>query len=454
MVKVEFKKYLLLVVAIIFLVYVWLRGGLNKLYLDTDIARDLSEISKLWVGQKVIWLGPRFSIGLHSSPLYYYLFFIPIFLSRGSAHSIIIFNVLLATSALFLLGYLSIKKYRFTGILIPIFLGLMPWWQEIAIHPGNGFTYAIFLLGFLTTLWFKLPIIFSSFLLGISMSMHPTAVFGLPILLFELFKGRYSLKSRLVAIFVFILPFVPLIAFEFVTKGYWFKQWLVRPNYGVDLDFNFSNMINFLKVSGINLAVGLIVFIFVFKTSRKRERTWLGLGVVCLIVFSLFGILPRHYFFGVAIIIWFITSLVFVKKRLGKVFLFLITLYFLVTIFISPKPAISDRSISRIEGAVENLVKSGKIDKSDKLAVVSLKTSDTKTPQADDYRYFLRVRGFLVEEVSNYANANKLIIFVEKEDLNWENWNSWETDQFGERLKPEIVNTDGILIAIYPKKIS
>ena len=82
---------------------------------------------------------------------------------------------------------------------------------------------------------------------------------------------------------------------------------------------------------------------------------------------------------------------------------------------------------------------------------MSLKSSDTKTPQGDEYRFFLRVEGYDVEEVSDYARADKLIIFVEDENIDWENWNSWETDVFGKKNEPDILQTDGILILIYSK---
>lgn len=392
------KAILLVLITTIFLVSVWFRGGLDKVYLDSDIGRDLSEISKLWIGQKVIWLGPRFSVGLHSSPIYYYLFFIPVFLSGGSAHSLIIFNVILAASAIFLLGFLSIKKYGIKGILIPLVIGLMPWWQEIAIHPGNGFTYAIFLLAFLTAFWFKLPVVLSSFLLGISVSMHPGAVFGLPFLLYEVLKSKTFLKKWIFSFFAFLLPFVPLIAFEIVTKGYWLGQWMAQPSYGLTLNT-----------------------------------------------------VPRHYLFGLITIIWFTAPLILIQKKFGRVFLALLSMYFLINILITPKPVASERPISKIEGAVDHLVKSENITNNERLALVVLKSLDTKTPQADDYRFFLRVRGFKVEEVSDYHKAEKLVIFVEGKKLDWENWNSWETDEFGKRGEPEIVKYDDMTIVIYSK---
>lgn len=448
--KIGIKRLLLLVAAAALLVCVWLRGGLDKVYLDTDIGRDLSEISKLWIGQSVIWLGPRFSIGLHSSPLYYYLFYIPVLASGGSAYSIIIFNVFLAAYALFFLGYFSSRKYGLKGIIVPLVIGLLPWWQEIAIHPGNGFTYAIFLLTFLAALWFKLPLFLSSLLLGISLSMHPGAVFGLPLLIYELVKRKPSIKVWLLSIMVFIAPFTPLIAFEIITKGYWFRNWMEHPGMGMNIAFSIDNVMQFFTISGINFVVSLAFLILVFIFAKGREKVWFVTGLVGLFLFAFSGLVPKHYLFGVVTIVWFCISMFFLRKRLGRMALVLLSGYLIVN-SLQSVPGISTRPVSKIEGAVNYLAESGKIKASDNLAVVSLKSADNKTPQADDYRFFLRVKGFNVEEVSDYANADKMILFVEKESLDWENWNSWETDQFGKQGKPEILRNDDIFIAVYSK---
>jgi len=50
------KQYLALTIVLFLLIFIWIRGGLDVVYLDTDLGRDLSEMSKLWIGTKVIWL--------------------------------------------------------------------------------------------------------------------------------------------------------------------------------------------------------------------------------------------------------------------------------------------------------------------------------------------------------------------------------------------------------------
>jgi len=392
-----FDSFILLFLILIF-VFVWLRGGPDKLYFDSDLARDLSEISRLLIGQNIIWLGPKFSVGLHASPFYYYLFYIPIFLSKGSVYSLIYFNIFLSALALFILGYFAVRKYGRGGFFAPLFIGLAPFWQEISIHPGNGFTYSIFLLGFLTALWFKFPIVLSSLLLGISSSMHPGALVGMPFLLYELIKSKTSFKNWILSVIAFLLPFIPLIAFEVITKAYWLRQLQIKMSYSFTLDN-----------------------------------------------------IPRHYFFGVLTVVFFTFAITLIKKRFGEIILGFFSILLLVNSIITPKPAVSKRPISKIEKVVEYLVGSGEIKNDEKIAVVSIKTLDTKTPQADDYRFFLRAKGFEVLEVSDYGKADKLVIFVEDESINWESWNSWETDQFKDKKLLSVLQNEDFKIVIYGK---
>lgn len=446
-------KFILLVLTIIFLVLIWTRGGLDKVFLDSDMGRDLSEISKLWIGQKVIWLGPRFSMGLHSSPFYYYLFYIPILISRGSAYSLIIFNVVLAALSLAFLGYICIKKYGIKGILVPLAIGIMPWWQEIAIHPGNGFTYAIFLLASLSALWFKLPFFASALFFGISASMHPGAFFILPYFVYEAIKRKLSLKNFAISSAIFLLPFIPLIAFEIITRGYWLKQWLIQPNYGFNFGFDLSNIINFFLFSGINLYIGFVLMIFMVFYFSKRERVWLTISLIYIILLLFINEVPKHYLYGVIVIFWIASALSLIQKSVGRLILIFLILYFSWnTLVLQGIPKASQRPISKIIGATEYLIQSGAVNKNDNLAVLVIKGDDTKTPQADDYRFFLRVKGYQVEEMADYFKADKLIIFVEDINSDWENWNTWDTNQFGEKVLSDKIEINDIIMAVYIKQ--
>lgn len=184
------KQYLALTIVLFLLIFIWIRGGLDVVYLDTDLGRDLSEMSKLWIGTKVIWLGPRLSPGFHASPIYYYIFYPALIISHGNANSLIIFNLILATLSLGLFGYLGIKRFGTSFLLVIGMIGLFPWWSSIVLHPGNGYTYVIWLLLSLSCLWFELPLFFSALFLGLATSFHPAAIFAITLLFYEWFRRK------------------------------------------------------------------------------------------------------------------------------------------------------------------------------------------------------------------------------------------------------------------------
>lgn len=428
-----------------------MRGGVDKLYLDSDIARDLSEISKLWIGQKVLWLGPRYSVGLHSSPFYYYLFSLPIFLSGGKAGSIVIFNVILAIMALGFLGFAAYKKLGTKGLFVPLTLGMMPWWQDIAIHPGNGSTYAIFMLVFLTLLWFKLPVFLTVLFLGISASMHPGAFFGLPLIVYEFVKQKKSFKTWFISMFVFLIPFLPLIIFQLMTRGYWLSNWLTEQGRSFNLILGFININSFISFSGVYAGVFLVLLVLLVTTTNNRQKVWLILSLLSLSVFTFFSKVPVHYLFGIMSMVWFCTSAFLMENNKRIVIPIILVFLVIDTLFLRDSPKVSARPISKIEGVVDYLIQNDEVLKNDRLAVLAQKDCDTKTPQADDYRFFLRVKGYKVEEVSDYSKADKLIIFVEDKKLDWQNWCTWETEQFGHRKLIKKMEVNGILITIYTR---
>lgn len=446
-------KKLLVLLCVMFLVGVWTRGGLDKIFFDIDLGRDLSEMSKLWTGTKVIWLGPRLDPGLHASPLYYYLFYPALYISGGDAHSIIIFSIFLAAFALAVLGYFGVKKWGVAGILPVMIIGLLPWWQSIALHPGNGYTYIIFFLLFLVCLWFEIPLVISVLFLGASLSFHPAAIFGLPLLLYEWWRKNHSLQSLFLMFFGLILPSFPIILFEIITKGYLIRQWLAHPKSSIHFQPQLQNLFGMAHVSNINFYVGVILFLFAYALARSKTRRWLLLSFVSAMFFTLVAIVPGHYLFGVLMAVWFSIIVSFIQNTLGKVLLICLMIFFIIkNVLLANPPEPSVRSISKIDRVVNHLIRNGKLEKKQNIAVLAILDNANKVPMADDYRFFLRVKGYHVLDVQQYSEANTLVLFVEAPDFPWQQWSSWETDQFGERKIIDQMEVQGIKIITYEKQ--
>lgn len=432
--------------------FFWTRGGFNSVYLDTDLGRDLSQLSNLWIGQKIIWLGPRLSPGLSASPIYYYLFYPALVIGMGDANSLIVFNLIIAASSISLFGFLAIRKWKLVGALSTLALGLMPLFMQTSMHPGNGITYLFLLLISITFLWFEFPIWASALFLGFAISFHPAAIFGLPFLIYEIIKRKGSVKKILIAALLLILPWTPIIVFEIITKGFLTREFLAQKSAGLVLQFNLTNIQNLFAFTGINYIIALASLITLTYFSKNRIRIWLVISLILLAPFFFVPTLPTHYFFGLTgiIVIIFLTGLMESagKKYISKIIIALMIVNSLL-IFKTPPPAA--RNIEKIQSVVNSYMLNSKINKNDKIAVIAALGPEASSPQADDYRFFLRIKGYNVLDIPDYSKANILIEFIEYPGFDWKHWSTFETQQFGNRKLQDELKIQGVEVITYSK---
>jgi len=380
-----------IIVLAILLAFWWSRS-FDKIYFDTDIGRDLSQISNIALG-KVVWLGPRLSAGFPASPIYYYFLYPGIWLSQGNANSIFVTTLILATIALAMIK----------GTKEKLFIGLAPWWITAATHPGNGFTYVIWEFLGLMGLWQKWPMWISAIFLGIAISYHPAAIFVLPILVSEWLK-----RGRKWEILAIIIPFLPLIVFEFITKGFLTRMWFQNPGTGVKFGFDLANLSQ----------IGWPLLLVWVMTGKKR---WGLLSAIPIGLICFMQKLPMHYLLSLNCLISFVTLMALRRYKLGWLIIGVI-------ILVSwPKNiGVASRTVNEIN----NIVNKTSFDKSKKIAVVS-----SVSTQADDYRFFLRMKGYNVLEVQEYNKAEILVEFIEDKNFKWQNWSTWEIEQAGKAQK-------------------
>jgi hypothetical protein len=446
-------KKLLLIISTICVLLFWTQGGFDSVYLTTDLGRDLSQLSNLWIGKSIIWLGPRLSLGFPTSPIYYYIFYPALAIARGNAEALIVFNLLIAGFALAVFSWFSSKKYDTKASLGIILLGLMPWWINIAMVPGNGSTYVLWLVISLTLLWFELPIFYAALFLGLSISFHPAAMVALPILIYEWLRRGKSLKTMLLSIVALILPWAPIIIFEFITKGFLTRSFLANPSAGFfKVQPGLTNILGVVSSLGLNLILAIAILIPGIIYSAQRARIWIILGILSLAAFGLFTRFPAHYLIGIAAVLGFILVIGLVesfgKSTIAKIILVLL-LVNNVSLFSPRAPA--ERTISKIETVVNTYITSQKPGKDKKIAVVAALGPDAASPQADDYRYFFRIKGYNALEVVDYGQADVLIEFIESPGFNWQNWSTWETNQFGKRGAGSEFNTQDVKVITYTK---
>jgi hypothetical protein len=431
-----------LVVLILLLPAIWLRGGFRSLYLDLDTARDLGELSSIWLG-KIVWLGPALSSGFHITSLYYYLFYPALWLAGGNARAIIVFNMVLAAAALGWFGWLGKKRFQPAFLLAMAAIGLTPWWQKISLYPGNGHTYAIFLLAGLTALWRQAPFWLSSLLIGIAVAFHPAAIFAVPILLYEWWSKKQDyLKNFLFMALGLIAPWAPYLIFIIITRGYWLRHSFTEPSLVVQFSLNFKknleNLVLLSNLSGFQLIWFVLVWLGIGLTeSIKRLKIWYGLTSLFLVLLLFVAPLADRYLFGILALVSWIVGLSLATKKWGWLVLVLAVIILGIRTATTPLE-VMDRSIPVLESRIQTLIEQGYIRKEQKLAVLTaLKGKKNVTPpggaapQSHDYRFFLRTKGYQALEVPDYAQADVLIMVLEDPTFDWHTWRSWEISEFG-----------------------
>ena len=429
----------------------WLKGGFNSILLDTDLGRDLYEMSNIRM-HKVVWLGPRLSVGFPSSPVYYYLFYPVLLLSKWNANSLILANIFLALLGLGLMAILGWKKWGWYSLVMVGVIGLTPFWRNTAVHPGNGYTYVIWLFLSLVCLWWEMPIFVSSLLLGLAIAYHPAGFFCLLILVYEWWRRKHTVNTFLLIMVALLLPWTPIIVFELITKGFLLRSFISNSSHQFgSLHFSVSNLQQMAAMTGFRGIVAALFLIIVGYISKGRMRVWYCLSLLPFFIFSLSPLLPNHYLLGSLTLLFFISLIILSETKIGRLLVLLIlVLYFFQTVIIAKTPA-STRSIEKIERVVRVLTNSKRIGKDKKLAVVAILSNDTSVPQADDYRYFLRTKGYDVLDVNQYSQADLLLMFVEEPTFKWQKWSSWETEQFGSRKISFKTNIGNITIIGFGK---
>lgn len=450
------KKILSLLFSLAIILFVWTRNSFDSLNFDSDIGRDLSEISNIQAGE-VVWLGPWLNPGLHASSAYYYLFYPALILASGKVSGMVVANLILAIFSIGLLGLLAVKKYGHKGNIVMLTIALLPMVTTNVLHPGNGFTYIFLIIGSLSVLWFELPLFFGSFLAGMAIGFHPGAGF-LPIFLFYEWwrKGKKFIRAS-TSLLAFSIPIAPLIIFEVITKGYIIRNFFARHTTG-GVNFELSTL-NFQTISSLLGLPQLVLLIliglsgyFSWRSKSKKLKIWFSLMIFCIFICLLFDGLIGRYLFGIALITIFTLLISFIQHK--KAWLILIPLIIFL-FFKSPVffPAdVATRTINRVERTADIFDQKQLIDKSKKIAVVSALSPSAEVPQADDYRYLLRNRGYNVTKTVDNKQADTLVMFIEVEKFDWQNWSNWEIQQFGAKKIDKVENIDGITVVTFSKE--
>ena len=428
----------------------WSWKGLVETGVSADVARDLTQVSNLWI-HKVVWLGPNLGIGFPISPLYFYLLYPLLVLSGGNGYSLVITEAFFAFVALIVFAWYQLKKSFSSAIIGVLIIGLAPWWISSSASVWNGNMYVSWVLMGLVLLWFQLPLFFPALLIGVAISIHPMAILVLPLLCYEWFSRSKKLLNGVYCILGLALPWSPIILFEIITKGYLTRHWLANPSTsGVHIVPNLGNVLRVVHNIGFGLWIGIIVWGLTFWVAVKREKIWIAVISLSLLVVLFVSNLLHYYLYGLTCAILFIILTVWSTKKIGQIGLFFLILFF--TLSIKIPSGVPTRTIGRLNTIVKTVIHEQKLDKTKKYAVASLNEGNKNVPQADDYRFFLRTNGFNALDIERNSEADLLLLFVEAPQLKWEQYENWNIQQFGPRKVISSEKIDGMIVVLYGKK--
>lgn len=444
------KKWAIFVVVFLGLFVLWSFRGINETYTNADFARDLSALSNLWL-HKMVWLGPELRVGFPASPIYYYFLFPLLLVSWGNAYSLVFSQIILAIAGFLFFAIEHRKQPWWQSILILVSIGVAPWWIEGVAHPWNGHMYMLWVFWALVSLWFSKPLFFSALFLGIAIAIHPAAILVLPILMYEWLVSEKKLQNFFLILGGLLIPWTPIFLFEVITKFYLTREWLKHSSTGMQFLPGFTNwrlLAAYLHLSWIVFA-GFLVITFLF--ADRRARWWI---VCCLPGFVFLGVISslfQYYLLGFLCALMFIAAMVWSKSKKRAVVLSLLGMWHLVfLLMLSIKP--ETRTVTKLDYIAQQTIQLDHLDHSKKYAIVNVRDTTNSTPQADDYRFFLRIHNINAVNIENYAQADELLIFIEVPGFQWQNWDDWHTQQFGAKKFISENEINGVRVVEYGRK--
>lgn len=434
----------------------------SSYYFDSDFGRDLMWMYDILHG-KITLLGPKLSFGgYHVGPYYYYLFAPFLFLSSFLPHGVLIANAIISAFFLTLVFYsLRTRINVIFALFSSTWFAITAYILYTARNPGNAFSYISALLFYIIFLMFgkTKPTLKSTFFYGLStgllMNFHPVSLLvTVPLTVSRLFLIKKSrLRQNIVFFFGALTTLVPIFLFEarhdfimfkntFITKSY---QAFLNPYTPVSMTIPSANPFKNLFVMNSLLSswvipaflVLLLVLLLVFFLSKKDKNN-ISLFVSFVLSLILYSILFRFqatFFYLFPLLIFLQVSIVYflsVNKQQYRVFILLFLLILSLGLFPVRFYDKTERSFKVLYSKTQKAV--GIIDlpkKNFNIFVIR------KTPIAAvgyEYRYILRLLGYLPDDEFSYRSSSYLLIISEKGEQDFYGSRSWELDQFGKKI--------------------
>lgn len=449
------KKYLLVGLVVLTSFFLYSYHLSESFFYNPDFARDLYDISRITQG-KLTLIGPKLTFGgIYSGPYYYYLFAPILFISRLNISAFLLFNAFLFSIAL---GYFFKKTYEKYSLWVSatatLAFGILPLWITAARNPSNAFTYLPILLMMLTYLYYnqvqkKIELFLLGFLCGVLATFHLVTMTLIPLLFLYVFIFLRNKKDIVFSILGGVVAFSPLIIFEvkhnfvmftntFIHKSY--LRWVNNTNIpgGLEGKKNIFENIFFLTsqtryFTVIHPGIFLLVmgFLAYFKKVAKKEQALLMCAVFSLLLFAgiiRFQFIP-HYLFPTLFFIFFVFIIYLLKAKFH--FLFIVLIFIFFQAFPHHLYTNSQRTEEQFEKATDYVIANNIISQNEKFNIIQITKLDLLAILAFEYRFFFNKLGYRPLSEFQYNDADVLLIFSEKPDMDMTKFTSWEIEQFG-----------------------
>ena len=471
------KKYLYSFVALLALILCfYLFHLLSSFNFDNDFGRDIGDILSISRGDLRL-LGPKLSFGgIHASPWYYYLFVPVIFLFPAYPESVVISSVVISVLTL-MAGYLILTRIltvnHWKATLLTLSMALSPVMVFSVRNPGNAFSYIPFLsLSFICGYasmkiqkYREMLFLCFALLSGMAVGSHPVSLlailpFGLLVLsqTQKISLDKRGLRRRLlvslVALFLFVLPVLPNVLFEFSHGFVQIKNTFIEKSYlnfvedknlsstGPKTSQNLFENARMTDTRGMEWGIPLLLLILVQLVVAVRDyfrKTWsieTSLVVTSTISWVLLVVLLRwqyafHYLFPLYILVLFV-SVIYLTIR--EKWAYVVILFIVLTVFSIPRLqslyVSASRPIADFRITIDFILPLIQNERNIPTNVYLVRKEGNTEPHGHEYRYFLRVAGYAIMDVNSYNTSTRLLIFDETKKAKIAQLRSWEIDQF------------------------
>ncbi len=305
-------------------------------------------------------IGPAGSIrGVFFGPLWFWLLAVPYLISGGHPLVMTLFNALIVYSGI-VLAALIFKKHDQKLAWLILILGF----GSPALHGLANHAFSQHLLPILTLLFIyslvKNKFVWAS--LAASLMWHaepPIAVFSVPLLIYRAIKQKISLRVMTLALLAFVIPFLPLLAFDLRHDWIQLRSLLdflagntrglqeIRPLIFWErlLDRPQKFWAVWQQGLGLSLAILAPIMSFFTKSNRWLRLTWMYLATLMIIFIFYPHDLKLFYLDGVRLLLILVAA--FWLKKLP---LWLVVVFVLINlVLMKPSRTFNSLYINQVE---------------------------------------------------------------------------------------------------------